>query len=121
MEFAAMSGPFVIVDLRPEWKWKPYVTFWRPDNAGYAYPLVWAGDYSEGTIMGAQRYYAAFHGSNLIRFPVERSAAEALGVAPNLGEVDGDTGPVIPNNAAMRKALRRMAFTPSLISKVSQS
>ena len=117
---AVQLGPFVICDLRPEWRRKPYVTFWRPDNAGYAYPLVWAGDYSEETIMGAQRYYSAFDGANLIRFPVERSAAEALGVAPNPGAVDGDVGPVIPNNATMRKSLRKLVFTPSLISKESQ-
>lgn len=117
MEFATMSGPFVICDLRPEWRRKPYVTFWRPDNAGYAYPLVWAGDYSEATILAAPRYYASFEAGQLIRFPVERLAAEALGVAPDPHEIDGGAGPVIPNNAAMRKALRKLVFAPALVTK----
>lgn len=42
---------FFIVDLRPEWRGNPYVTLWRPDDAGYAYPLPWAGRYSKAQDM----------------------------------------------------------------------
>jgi hypothetical protein len=25
---------FFIIDLRPDWNWRPYVSLWKPKNAG---------------------------------------------------------------------------------------
>lgn len=107
-------GPFLICDLRPEWASRPYVTFWRPKNANYAYPLSWAGDYSEAEVMEGGTYYAAYEAGHLIRFPVERSDVEALAVDPAPGIIDGDAGPVIRNTAAMHRTLRKLAYAPAL-------
>lgn len=109
-----MSGPFVICDLRPEWRWKPYVTFWRPDDAGYAYPLIWAGNYTEEAVVAGGRYYTASENGKLVRFAVPRSAVEAFAVPPNPKEIDGDAGPVVPNTAAFRKKLQKLAFIPTV-------
>lgn len=109
-----MSGPFVICDLRAEWRRNPYVTFWRPDNAGYAYPLGWAGDYSEEAVTQGGRYYTAFENGELIRFAAPRSAVEAFAIPPNPKEIDGDAGPVVPNTAAFRKKLRKLALLLAL-------
>lgn len=111
---AHTPGPFVICDLRPEWKYKPYVSFWRPKDAGYAYPLVWAGEYSGEHVLNGGRYYTAYEGGELSRFPVERSLVEALSEAPAPKEIDGDVGPVVRNTAALRRKLRKLAYAPAL-------
>lgn len=107
-------GPFLICDLRPGWSSHPYVTFWRPKNANYAYPLSWAGDYTEAEVMEGGGYYAVYEAGHLIRFPVERSAVEPLAVDPAVGIIDGDSGPVIRNTAALRQELRKLAYAPAL-------
>ena len=103
-------GPFLICDLRTEWKWRPYITFWRPNNANYAYPLVWAGDYTESQVIEGGSYYTTVEGVALIRFAVEREVAEAMSTAPHPGHIDGDTGPVVLNNAENRRKLRAAAY-----------
>lgn len=106
-----MPGPFLICDLRAEWSWRPYVTFWRPNNANYAYPLSWAGDYTESQVIEGGRYYTTKEGGrSLIRFAVERRIAEAMATAPQRGHIDGDTGPVVLNTADNRRKLRAAAF-----------
>lgn len=111
-------GPFLICDLRPDWTSRPYVTFWRPKNANYAYPLSWAGDYTEAEVMEGGSYYVTYEDGHLIRFPVERSAVEPLAVDPAAGMIDGDAGPVIRNTSAFRRKLRELAYAPA-ISKAS--
>lgn len=103
-------GEYVICDLRPEWRRMPYVTFWRPDDAGYAYPLSWAGDYSEGRVREGRSYYTARKGRSLIRFAVLREVAERYSHAPTPGMIDGDAGPVVGNTPENRKALRSAAL-----------
>jgi hypothetical protein len=109
-----MTGPFLICDLRPEWNWRPYVTFWRPNNANYAYPLVWAGDYTEAEVMKGGDYYTTVEDGVLIRFPVLRSLVEPIAVSPERGHIDGDTGPVVLNNPGMCQTLRALAYQPAL-------
>lgn len=107
-------GPFLICDLRPEWASKPYVTFWRPKNANYAYPLSWAGDYTEAEVIDGGSYYTTYEAGHLIRFPIERSAVEPLAVDPAAGVIDGDAGPVVRNNLTLRRKLRKLAYAPAL-------
>lgn len=106
--FAEESQPL----MRPEWLRRPYITFWRPDDAGYVYPLSWAGDYSRNEVVAGGNYYRAKNGRWLIRFAVPRSVAEAMATGPNKGEIDGDAGPAVPNTPKNRANLRRAAFTP---------
>ncbi|KAA0684567.1 hypothetical protein DTW90_36115 [Neorhizobium sp. P12A] len=110
-----MTGPFLICDLRPEWNWRPYVTFWRPNNANYAYPLVWSGDYTEAEVMKGGSYYTTVESGILIRFPVLRSLVEPMAVAPDRGHIDGDTGPVVLNNPENCAKLRELAYQPALL------
>ena len=110
-------GPYVIVDIRPKFSGCPYITFWRPDNAGYAYPLCWAGDYSEADIAADPEEYTHRvdnrEDSPLTMFPVLRSVAEKLGIKPAPGMVDGDAGPVLRNTRNIRAALELMRRKPS--------
>ncbi|KQV31100.1 hypothetical protein [Rhizobium sp. Root1204] len=108
-------GPFLICDLRVEWNRRPYVTFWRPNNANYAYPLVWAGDYTEADVMKGGGYYTTVELGSLIRFPILRSLVEPMAVAPEPGRIDGNTGPVIRNDSRMRAKLRKLAYQPALL------
>ncbi|MTH96540.1 hypothetical protein [Roseibium sp. RKSG952] len=104
-----MAG-FYIADMRRNWRTNPYVTFWRPENAGYAYPLSWAGKYSRETVTDGGRYYTQREGKSLIRFAVPCDAAEAIAEPPTPGTIDGDAGPVIRNTAENRRRLRQAAF-----------
>jgi len=107
-------GDFYIVDLRPQFRGNPYITLWRPDNAGYAYPIPWAGRYSKDTVDAAPSYYAHKDGSKrYVRFPVPCDVVEALAIPkPKPGVIDGDTGPVLINNKATRDALRAAKYLP---------
>lgn len=111
-----MGDQFMIVDVRAEWRHKPYITLWRPDDAGYAYPLPWAGRYSRERIDEHPSYYATPTFGNervLERYPVPVEAVERLAIPPTPGMIDGDTGPVLKNDARTRRALRRAAYVPS--------
>lgn len=114
MSETTAPGPFLICDLRPEWNWRPYVTFWRPNNANYAYPLVWSGDYTEAEVMAGGSYYTTVEDGKLVRFPVLRSIVEPMAVTPEPGHIDGNTGPVVRNTARMRAKLRKLAYAPAL-------
>lgn len=105
---------FYIVDLRAEWSRKPYVTVWRPKNAGYAYPLVWAGRYDKATVDAGGSYYSTKDGTRQWkRFPVPCHVVEALAIpSPENGVIDGNTGPVLRNNVHIRDALRRARYVP---------
>lgn len=109
-----IDGPLLICDLRKEWNGRPYVTFWRPNDANYAYPLVWAGDYTEQQALEGGSYYTTFEDGILVRFPISRSVVEALAVQPKPGIIDGDTGPVVRNTRTMRNKLRSLAFAPAV-------
>lgn len=45
--------------LSPKWTHydDPYITFWRPNNAGYAWALEWSGRYDEVLIASHASYY----------------------------------------------------------------
>ena len=100
-----MDDLYYIVDLRPEWRRKPYITFWRPDNAGYAFPLPWAGKYSSLTVENGGGYYTNRDGRRWVRFAVPCGVVDAMGVLPKANEIDGDVGPVVTATAQNRRAL----------------
>ncbi len=106
---------YYIADLRPEWRSKRYVTFWRPNDAGYAFPLSWSGQYAQADLIAAVNYYWAREGQSLIRFPVPCAIVDRRAVPPAPGVIDGDAGPVLPNNGTTRKWLRRQAFIPECL------
>lgn len=117
---------FYIVDLRPEWNKNPYVSFWRPDDAGYCYPLPWAGKYTAERVAERHSYYTHKEwtstkgpGRLFTRFPIRCADVEAIvaemGGPPDTkgrGRVDGNTGPVLRMSGAMRNALRRLRYSP---------
>ncbi|MEO0034251.1 MAG: hypothetical protein RLZZ501_274 [Pseudomonadota bacterium] len=111
---------FYIIDLRPDFMRKPYITVWRPDDAGYAYPLTWAGRYSKETVDAHPGYYAnrgclasGRPSTRLDRFPAPCEVVEALATPkPKPGIIDGDAGPVLVNDAKTRAALRRAKYLP---------
>lgn len=95
---------FYVADFRSEWSRKPCVTFWRPEDAGYAYPLPWSGRYTRCEIVPG--YHDRRDGRRLIRFAVPCAVVDALGAEPPAGLIDGNCGPVVLNTAANRQALR---------------
>jgi len=109
---------FFIVDLRPEWCRNPYVTLWRPNDAGYAYPLPWSGRYSKQAVDEGGSYYfgSEGHGRQIHRFPVPCDVVERLSTAkPAAHMIDGDVGPVVPNAAEIKKALKAARYKPAAI------
>lgn len=115
------EGLYYIVDMRPEWSKKAYITVWRPDNKGYAFPLSWAGKYNKEIIEAGGSYYFNKGGtSRYVRFPVPCAAVESLATArPAKGHIDGDAGPVLLNHAAVREALIAARYIPTPPSRPS--
>lgn len=108
---------FYIVDVRRSWRSDPFVTFWRPRAAGYAWPLIWAGKYTLEELQGAPDYYQKRDKDDRRRwgrFPVRCEDVEPLAIATPPGRIDDDAGPVIRNNAATRWSLLQMRFPLSM-------
>lgn len=86
---------YVIVSVGKTGKKDPYITFWRPDNKGYAWPLAWAGSYSHEQVIADPDYYD--NGTDTIA--VLRSSLGDFAIPkPISGMIDGDVGSVIQNN-----------------------
>ena len=107
LEKAVEAGEFYICDLRQSWAKQWAVTFWRPDNAGYAYPLSWAGKYDKLAIENGGDYYFEREAGKMTRFPVPCDIADALATPSPPGKIDGDAGPVVLNTPKNRAALRK--------------
>jgi hypothetical protein len=90
-----MSDCF-IVNLSHTHRQDRYITLWRPDDKGYAWPLSWAGRYPRELVMENLHYYNT--GTANIAVPCE--VVEALAVDPLPGTVDGNAGPVVPSTRA---------------------
>lgn len=93
-EIVATATEFYVVSLSHSHKEHRYISFWRPDDAGYAWPLSWAGRYDRARILGHLDYYNS--GDN-IAVPCE--IVEQLAIAPAPGLIDGNAGPVVPSTA----------------------
>ena len=83
-----------------------YITFWRPDNQGYAWPLPWAGRYGEEAVRDPRQHYS--DGEDTLAVPCE--VVEAIAVAPKPGDIDGDAGPVVLNTKENWAHLRSHAL-----------
>lgn len=105
-----MPSEYYIADLRSNFSSNPYITFWRPENAGYAYPLSWAGKYTRDVVIEGGSYYTQRQGRSLIRFGVPCQAADKISEAPTAGHIDGNAGPVVRNTPKNRRKLRSAAF-----------
>lgn len=105
---------FFIVDLRLEFSRQKYITFWRPNNANYAWPLSWAGRYDKSTVDAEGSYYCSRAGGEILaRFPVPCEVIEAMNLTdPDDRDIDGSAGPVLRNTAAIRRKLRAAAYIP---------
>jgi len=119
-ELEALAGQearvFYIVDVRSEFRRNRYITLWRPEDAGYAYPLPWAGKYSRDRIDANPGYYHKHRYGTapaFDRFPVPCEIVERFAVSPEPGRIDGNAGPAIPNTPAVRAALRRARYMPA--------
>jgi hypothetical protein len=83
-----------IVNLSHIHRKHKYITVWRPDNCGYAWPLSWAGKYPLEKVMANLHYYNT--GTANIAVPCE--VLDAMAVNPDKGDIDGNKGPVVLNN-----------------------
>jgi hypothetical protein len=79
-----------------------YITFWRPDDKGYCWPLSWAGEYSEKAVMENLGYY----NSGRSAIAVLASVVDALAEIPRQGDIDGNAGPVVRNTKRNWRMLR---------------
>lgn len=86
---------YFVLDLKHLRKDQAYITAWRPNDCGYAWPLPWAGRYPRDAIVNNLDYY--HNGRSTISVPCR--AMEALAVAPEPGTVDSNIGPVVENTA----------------------
>lgn len=85
---------FYIVSLKHTRRDSRYITVWRPEDKGYAWPLSWAGKYSEADVLAQRAYY--HRGDDTLAVPC--SLLDALAVPPIKGTIDGNAGPVVMNN-----------------------
>lgn len=90
-----------------------YITFWRPNDRGYCYPLSWAGIYSHQQVMANLSYY----NQGCASFAVRKEAVDALAESPAPGMIDGDAGPVIRNTGRnwqklLKAAIQRPPYKP---------
>ena len=85
-----METLYYIVNLSHTHREHRYMSFWRPECKGYAYPLSWAGKYEEHEVRAHLDYYNS--GEN-IAVPCE--VVDALSSTPRPGDIDGDAGPVV--------------------------
>lgn len=84
-----------------------YISLWRPECKGYAWPLPWAGRYPEDLVRGEPDYYNS--GDNIA---VPSTVVEALAAEPRRGDVDGDVGPVVLASRENWKVLLAAAIAP---------
>lgn len=74
-----------------------YISLFRPNNAGYAWCLPWAGRYSREMVLSRQSYYCS--GTDTIAVPCD--VVEAHTIMSQPGEIDGGTYPCLPNTTEM--------------------
>lgn len=104
-----MAMKYLLVSVKHSPKRDPYITFWRPGNSGYTWPLKSAGQYDEEDVRRNPGYYNNFCDT----FPVPVSLAYELAIPkPKPGLIDGDAGPVVQNTIENWKRLKEGRFQP---------
>lgn len=101
---------FYVVSLKHTRREHAYITVWRPDDKGYAWPLSWAGKYAEGAINASRDYY--HRGDDTLAVPC--ALLDSLAVPPTKGTIDNDAGPVVLNNWANWKCILEFAMPDPL-------
>lgn len=89
------NSRFYILSLKHTRADADYITVWRKENNGYAWPLSWAGQYTGREVYAELDYY--HNGRDTLAIPCE--ALDAIAVPPKPGTVDNDAGPVVLQNA----------------------
>lgn len=113
---------FYVIDLRPKWLRNPCITLWRPNDAGYAYPLSWAGRYSRERIEEKREYYSQQGARYWQRFAVPCDVVEKLGVEVPKGLVDcWEHGLHVLNTGKNRMALRRNRYRPEWLREAGRT
>lgn len=102
------QATYVIVSLKWTLPRHRYVTFWRPDRCGYAWPLSWAGHYTEAEALSITE-----QGTSPDEFAVLLSLAMKLGIMPRAGDVDGNKGPVVKRCIANMRVLLAAKLLPA--------
>ena len=106
-----MSTPdCYIVSIKHTRRDQPYITFWRPEAKGYAWPLSWAARYSEAEVLAERNYY--HRGDDTLAVPC--MLVDALAVPPAHGMIDNNAGPVVLNNRTNWKCLLEFALPDPL-------
>lgn len=95
-----------IVSVKHTRREHAYITVWRPDAKGYAWPLSWAGRYTVEQIRAEPDYY--HRGDDSIAVPCE--LLDALAVPPTPGTIDNNAGPVVLNNRTNWKCILEFAL-----------
>lgn len=87
---------YYIVSLNHTDKKDRYITFWRPNNAGYCWPLSWAGKYPESLIKESKTnlYY---YNNGKCSLAVRCDVVDSLCESPAIGLIDNNAGPVVRN------------------------
>lgn len=109
---------YYVIALQEKINKNPYITFWRPNDAGYCYPVPWAGEYTEARIIEGGHYYTCRRWQEKTkdytgiweRIAVRTDLIKPFCIDPAYGLIDGDVGPVIANTGKMRTAFRRLRF-----------
>ena len=101
-------GECYIVSVKHTKRRDQYITVWRPNDSGYAYPLSWAGRYAEDLVLTKLGYYNS--GCSAVAVPCE--VLDRMAVPPSPGMIDGDAGPVVFNNAKSWRAIRASVIMP---------
>jgi hypothetical protein len=97
---------YYLVSLKHTERRHRYITFWRPNRSGYAWPLSWAGTYSaREALLQCDDHPGA------VTFAVPVEAAWALSEDPSPRDIDGNAGPVVRNTAANKRALKAAKLT----------
>lgn len=105
-----MSQELYIVSLKHTKRRDRYITIWRSDDAGYCYPLVWAGKYQKDDVLERPGYYNS--GCSNVAVPCH--VLDCIAIPPMPGEIDNDAGPVVPNNAeSWRRILANLIAEPA--------
>jgi hypothetical protein len=99
-----------IVSVKHTQREHAYITVWRPDNKGYAWPLSWAGKYSSEAVEAKRDYY--HNGCDTLAVPCV--LIDNLAVPPAKGSIDNDAGPVVLNNRVNWKCILEFALPDPL-------
>lgn len=84
---------FYIVSVKHTRREHKYITLWRPNDAGYCWPLSWAGKYEEADVLANLSYYN--RGDDTLAVPC--ALLDSWSVHPEKGYIDNDAGPVVLN------------------------